>query len=150
MKSVFKVCLRGIIIGFRSMENQDQVYFMESEMTEVTREVLIFSSSEETSPEEPPLIFVEEEYEERDEQEEVEENEELEVVEHEGELFVKIDDFNYVDIESYQNPIHNNTMTLSSISNKESLYLYTKEEPTYMHLKIFNTVCKLSLIQIYA
>ena len=95
------------------MENQDQIYFMESEMTEVACEVINFSSStssEETSPEEPPLIFVEEEYEEREEEEEIEENEgneeqieELELVEHVGDLYVKIDDSNYVDIESFQN-----------------------------------------------
>ena len=98
------------------MEDKNKVYFLESEMPSVAHEVIIITTGDNNGqeekvaanaiPEDPPLIFLEEE--ETSEgmeegEEEVQEIVEYEVVEHEGELFIKIDDFNYVDLESFQN-----------------------------------------------
>ena len=94
------------------MENKDREIFSESEM-EVEREVIIFSSGkdqqiEESNPilednDEPQRIYVEEP-EEKDEGMEKDEEEELEFIleDHEGELFVRIDDEFLVGQELFQ------------------------------------------------
>ena len=101
------------------MEDKNKIYFLESELTSVAHEVIIITTGNSNEqqdkvaanviPEDPQQIFVEEEEtsegmeEGENEVQEQEEVLEYEVVEHEGELFIKIDDFNYVDFESFQN-----------------------------------------------